>query len=46
VRWGTSKEYAWLYKASLTQQYKNQLLFWLSWENPSLHALVLKELAS
>ena len=45
MRWGTAKEYAWLHNVSLTQQYRNQLLFWLQWENPELYKLVLKEIA-
>lgn len=44
MRWGTPKEYAWLHKVSLTQQYKTQLLFWLQWENPQLYKMVLKEM--
>ena len=44
TRWGTPAEYAWLYKASLTDQYRNMLKAWLETENPHLHQLVLKEL--
>lgn len=43
-RWGTAREYVWLYNDS-GQSYRNQLLYWLETENPRLHALVLKELA-
>lgn len=45
MRWGTPAEYAWLYNASLSAQYKYQLLQWLEWENPNLWQLVKKELA-
>lgn len=43
MRWGDAKTYAWLWKQS-GEQYRRQLLYWLSWENPELHKLVLKEL--
>lgn len=44
MRWGDAKTYAWLHKASLTDQYRNMLMFWLQHENPTLHRMVLKEI--
>jgi hypothetical protein len=44
MRWGTPKEYAAFYRASLTDQYKTGFLFWLEHENPDLWQLVKKEL--
>jgi hypothetical protein len=45
TRWGTPKEYAWLYTASFTEQYRNMLLAALEFEGPvGLLALVMKEL--
>ena len=44
-RWGTVKEYVWVYNDSAkSPAYQRKLLSWLEKENPRIHALVLKEL--
>jgi hypothetical protein len=40
MRWGTPKDYAWLYSASLTEEYRRELLAFLP---ADLAAQVLKE---
>lgn len=44
MTWATPKEYAWLYRESLTVEYRAELLAWLKRENPKLYMLTLKEL--
>ncbi len=43
MRWGTPKEYAWLWKVS-GDQYRNQLVFWLGEEKPELKVQVMREI--